>query len=93
MPNGKAGDHWLTDLLAHDISQFEDVEIDEMVRTLVKLGAVEQLEEIVNDILSRQNDMPSQVLRRPEVQRELRSRLGPLIEETSREREERGWET
>ena len=46
MPNGKPGDHPITDIVNHKVPTYTP-EIDELVRKLVKLGYADTVERIL----------------------------------------------
>jgi hypothetical protein len=75
MPNGKPGDHPLTDIVVHGLSVFSP-EIDELVRRLARAVPPQRLAELV----------PLGTASLPE----LRARLQTELERATREAEERG---
>lgn len=73
MPNGKPGDHPLTDILVHGMSVFSP-EIDELVRRLARVVPRQRLSELV----------PLGTVSHPE----LRARLQSELERATREAKE-----
>ena len=78
MPNGRVGDHPVTDILDHHVYVFSPV-IDDLVRRLERLASRDRLWEMFNWF-----DPPAL----PEFERQLRMRID-LLERDARER---GWE-
>lgn len=74
MPNGRPGDHPVTDILVHGMSVFSP-EVDELVRRLARLVPRQRLGELV----------PLGPVSLPE----LRARLEAELERATREPEER----
>jgi hypothetical protein len=78
MPNGKHGDHPLTDILVHKVLVFSP-KIDALIVEIAGLGAERQLESKFN-------------LFNPPPREEFERKLRMMRDELRREAKERGWE-
>jgi hypothetical protein len=82
MPNGKAGDHPLTDILIHGRRVYSE-RADDLVRKIVDLGGRDRIE---NVLLLEFNE-----LHHPDVPK-LERVLSDIHAELARDARERGWE-
>ena len=82
MPNGKPGDHPITDIMVHGLRVYSP-EVDDLVRRIVQLGGRSKLETMLCSEYSPSRD--------PDITR-LRGELVRIRDQLSSESTERGWE-
>jgi len=82
MPNGKSGDHPLTDILIHGMSVYSE-EIDALISEIVDLGGRSEIEPMLmgEHRMSGNPDLPR-----------LEAELVSIHERLRSEAKERGWE-
>lgn len=78
MPNGKRGDHPLTDILLHKLPTFSPV-IDDLIREIAALGGKEKLE-VAFDLFA------------PPPLATFEEKLRAMRDQLKQEARERGWE-
>jgi hypothetical protein len=87
MPNGKPGDHPLTDILIHKIEVFAP-HVDALIREIVELGGERALESEVNLVMLDPR-FPSD---RSADLSDLEAQLESLRDRLLADRRQRGWE-
>ena len=85
MPNGKPGDHPLTDILIHGKRVYSDT-ADDLVREIVKLSSRAERDQLANLLFLEYNDFGS-----PDVA-DLERRLKEMHAELVSRAKARGWE-